>query len=102
MKRMLTNQLRTLKNNWLLALLIILAILMPQFMKQPIIPFFEKGVAESGYTTSYPGRDMITIDGGFAPEAEERIITKTASATNEIERKELDSKNTNKYPMTLE
>jgi len=84
------DQLKKLKENWLVVLVVVVLLLLPTFggsLYGPVygaseMAFAEKGIAASsrygGY--SYPGQDS------FAPEETDRLITKSGSLTTEVKR----------------
>ena len=94
-------QLKTLKGNWLLILLLIVVVLVVNNWNSPISAFSKLGSESLGGTSSIGGgaylRDtgiMPPIYGGgeFAPDVKDRLITKTASLTSEVERGDFWSK----------
>ena len=86
-------QFKTIKDNWLIAALLFVLILIPLFsgtsLNAVTKSFTEQsyGMAESAVARdSYLGG--VYYDNGFAPEIEERKITKNAYLTSEVERGE--------------
>ena len=82
----LKNQWNTIKENWIIAVILLLVLVVPLFSGSNIsslktssygMPMMES--AEMAIARDYGGND-------FAPEIESRIITKTASLTTEIKR----------------
>ncbi|MDP3698859.1 MAG: DUF4349 domain-containing protein [Nanoarchaeota archaeon] len=99
-------QFQRIKENWLIVLL--LAVVLVLFMGLPVTETLQQGVFQSGggaygrdYAESVAGKMGISMpspmyyDNGFAPEAADRKVTKTASLATEVERgafKEAESK----------
>lgn len=87
------NQFKRVKENWLIVVgLIVIILILNNFnvsnISNPYTNSFEKGEFQIGYgeeVASYRAPDM-----DFAPDVEERIVTKTVSASLEIERGDFD------------
>ncbi len=84
----LKDQLSVVKENWLIALLLLVLVLLPLFSG-----FSGTNVFSQGVSKAYPAAEMAVAgsrsyfrDEGFAPEVAERKITKTATLSNEINR----------------
>ena len=89
-------QFQRIKENWLIVL--VLAVVLVLFMGLPAVETLQQGVFQTGgaygrdYAESVVGKMGIGMpspmyyDGGFAPEVEDRKITKTASLSTEVER----------------
>lgn len=97
-------QFQKIKENWLIVLL--LAVVLVLFMGLPAVETAQQGFYQAGFEERAPGgisadskmgMGMPTpiYNNGFAPEVNDRKITKTASLTTEVERgsfKEAESK----------
>src|SRR3989344_659944 len=89
-------QFQRIKENWLIVL--VLAVVLVLIMGLPAVETLQQGVFQTGgaygrdYAESVVGKMGIGMpspmyyDGGFAPEVEDRKITKTASLSTEVER----------------
>ena len=90
------NQWNTLKENWIIVLVVLAVLLVPMF--SGTTGSLSKGFAGSSglvMESAMVARDSMSYNEGFAPEIEERKITKSASISSEIERgefKEAESK----------
>ena len=95
----LKSQIKTLKDNWLIAGIVIVLVVMSlssggesiltktsSFGGYAEDMAFSRGVPAPMMAES--ARGMIVIDGGFAPEVQERKVTKTSSMALEVERGE--------------
>jgi hypothetical protein len=83
------NQWNTLKENWIIALIVLLVLLVPMF--SGTTGSFSKGFAgPSGLMmeSAMVARDSMVYNEGFASEIEERKITKSGSISSEVERGE--------------
>ncbi len=94
------DQLRTLKDNWLLVLLVVVVFGFFLFSGRPsyLADSGFSGIASKAMTARnaggaeyaegayYPSSPSIMPSGGFAPEARERKITKSSSLTAEVEK----------------
>lgn len=87
-------QFNRMKENWLIVLLLLVIIGIPFFqtsgvrrLTSPMMEVAEMAV-EAGYAGGYAksASSYIVRDGGFAPEVEDRIITKSSSMSTEVER----------------
>ncbi|MDP3733942.1 MAG: DUF4349 domain-containing protein [Nanoarchaeota archaeon] len=91
----LKTQLQTLKNNWLIVV-VLLIVLGMNFFGDGVSPLYsitsKLGVAEMGiaadaaYGRGYSGGIVPSYGDGFAPEAEERILTTSAYLSTEVKR----------------
>ncbi|MEA2037830.1 MAG: DUF4349 domain-containing protein [Nanoarchaeota archaeon] len=87
------NQIEKVKDNWLIALLIIVLVGIPFFggsssltrMAAPMMEMADQAAFGGGYAKVVSSRYM-PVDEDFAPEVEERVITKSASMSTEVER----------------
>jgi len=91
-------QFQKLKENWLIVLL--LGVVLILFMGLPAVETVQQGMFQGGgiaYDKGYAAESAVAdsrigimppiyYDGGFAPEVEDRKITKSASMTTEVER----------------
>jgi hypothetical protein len=83
------NQWNTIKENWIIVLIVLLVLLVPMFsgstgsFSQGII-----GTSDMMVESAMMVKGGAYYDEGFAPEVEERKITKSASLSTEIERGE--------------
>ncbi|MEK6968875.1 MAG: DUF4349 domain-containing protein [Nanoarchaeota archaeon] len=84
----LKNQLSVVKENWLIALLLLVLVLLPLFSGFSGTTSFSQGLSKA-----YPAADMAMAEStsyyrneGFAPEVAERKITKTATFSNEVKK----------------
>ncbi len=85
----INEQWKTIKQNWLIAVVLLLVVLVPMFsgstgyLGKSAKDFGGYAVEEMAMARAPMG---IMYDESFAPEVEERKITKTASISNEVER----------------
>ncbi len=84
----LKNQLNVVKENWLIAVFLLVLVLLPLFSG-----FSGTTVLTQGLSKAYPAAEMGVAesaayfrDSGFAPEVAERKITKTATLSNEVKK----------------
>jgi hypothetical protein len=82
-------QLGRLKENWLLALIIIALVLAPNFTNLSSTSFSKNAVSQS-FDMGMPERSFMAS--GFAPEVEERVLTKSSSLNSEIKRGQFQEK----------
>ena len=87
----LKTQLNNLKNNWLIVLLVIVVLGISLFGSNPVTSLTSKvGVMAEGMAVDigYPGgiSPPRYYEDDFAPEVEERILTKSASLSTEVKR----------------
>lgn len=93
------NQLNVVKDNWLIALLLLAVILVPLFSGSGSSSIYRAFAAGSYDAAGYAGEKMMAVsesaamrnmypypsyDENFAPEVKDRKITKTASISNEV------------------
>ncbi|MBR9683551.1 DUF4349 domain-containing protein [Candidatus Woesearchaeota archaeon] len=87
----LKEQFKTVKENWILALVVLAILLVPLFSGSSITAItnsgFDKGMAEMEMSSPRMG-GVYYDQGDFAPEVTERKITKTAYLSSEVERGE--------------
>ncbi|HLD00114.1 MAG TPA: DUF4349 domain-containing protein [Candidatus Nanoarchaeia archaeon] len=86
------DQFKTIKNNWLITLLIILVLVMPLFSNSGLIQTYSTGALGDSYATEESayakGIPSPGYDSGFAPESADRKITTALSLASEIKRGE--------------
>ncbi len=87
----LKDQWKTIKQNWLIAVVLLVLVLTPVFYGSGSVA----GLAKSSYGRDYAVAEMavarapaMAFDEGFAPGVVERKITKTSSLSTEVERGE--------------
>lgn len=84
------DQFKKIKENWLIAVLIVGVLLVSLFGSTGnVMQTFAGGYDKVGYAEAMPMMERaISYDGDFAPEVEERKITQSASLSSEVERGE--------------
>jgi len=85
------NQYKKIKDNWLIGLIILVLVALPFFSGSSLSFIANKGyyassMADMGMVESAVYRGGGYYEGNFAPEVEDRKITKTTSISNEVER----------------
>ncbi len=84
------NQIQTVKENWLIAVVILVAFIAFSGMQDKISPLSnaaEKQYADSSYERLSMASSIVPgYQQDFAPEAQERAITKSSSISSEVER----------------
>ncbi len=80
-------QLNTIKQNWIIALVLLLIVLVPMFSGTTSSRSYGGGImAESAMYAKSASLETVSYDQSFAPEVEDRKITKSAYLSTEVER----------------